>query len=516
MLYKEVTMIHNPSRNGTRKKIVLTILTVLGTYVFLLIISYGFPVTGDDWFFTPSHLADVSWKTPFSHALKILVREYNTTSGRVLGHFFVSLTSISKITREVIRCGIILLIVLLTYRITDGNGLTEYLLGFALLISLPGKIAGQTYSWAAGFFNYVPPALVYLLYAGYIQRLFSEEGHKDSPLLCCELFLLGLCGQLFLENVTLAFFVISASVLLIEIIRTKRLRLSLLLHLIGTILGGVIMFLAPGYQNVGNEGYREIPHSIAGMISVLQNNFHTLSKYLVGSNYLVIILLCASGFMLCLRSRPSQSSAKKRILSVAMLCFCVCPVLAFGLNRLERYFFALDLLCDLLLLAAVFTTAVLCISERRSRFLCVFCIISFVLFMAPLMVVSPVGARNCYLFHVLLVLLMLSFFRWAFAGLDPVKKLRPVICFACCVVLLGNAVIYIRNGKTEALRKQLTAEAMDRGEQTIVLPNYPYPSYVHGGTFSSIEFYYYYEKPQDIHFTFVPYNEWIQNNNHES
>ena len=509
-------MINNPTSNSARKKRILTILTVLGTYVFLLIISYGFPVTGDDWFFTPSRLTDVSWKTPFAHAFKMLVHTYNKTSGRVLGNFLVSFTSLSKIMRELIRCGIILLIILLSYRITDGNGLTEYLLGFALLISLPGKIAGQTYTWAAGFFNYVPPALVYLLYTGYIQRLFCAEKQKDSPLLCFWLFLLGLCGQLFVENVTLAFCVISASVLLIETIRTKRLRLSLLSHLIGTIIGGVIMFLAPGYQNVGNEGYREIPHSIAGMMSVLRDNFHTLSKYLVGLNYLVIILLCASGFILCLKSRPSKSSAKKRILSAAMLCFCVCPMLAFGLNRLDRYFFALDLLCDLLLLAAVFITAVLCISERRSRFLCVFCIISFVVFMAPLMAVSPVGARNCYFFHVLLTLLALSFFRWAIAGSDLIKKLRPVICLACCLVLLGNAVIYIRNGKAEALRKQLTAEAMERGEQTIVLPNYPYPSYVHGGNYSSIEYFYYYEKPKDIHFTFVPYKEWVQNNNHES
>ena len=135
-----------------RKRIVFWVIV---SYALLLLMSYGFPITGDDWYFYPQKGTKLSLGEEFSRAVDISLHHYQTTNGRLLGNFFVSFL-VRKIFRELVRCGLILLIIVYTFRLSGNRSFASYLMCFALLIAMPASVVSQTYTWAAGFFMFRP------------------------------------------------------------------------------------------------------------------------------------------------------------------------------------------------------------------------------------------------------------------------------------------------------------------------------------------------------------------------
>ncbi|MBQ1371390.1 MAG: hypothetical protein IIY70_00535 [Oscillospiraceae bacterium] len=256
--------------------------------------SYGFPVTGDDWFFYSCDHKTLSIRDQLSRAIQISIEHYQGTNGRLLGNFLVSLF-LQKALREIVRCGIILVILLSVYRLSGNRGLPTYLMCFALLIAMPAKNVAQTYAWAAGFFNYVPSGMLVLLYFRYAEQRFCEGTPRRSVSWSILLLLLGFSTQPFMENITIGVCILSAALFVLDCVRKKRPDPALAAHLIGAVVGCAVMFLAPGYKNVGHEGYRELPSDYTCIVQVFEENFKKLSVSLTSENLLVIILLCLSG-----------------------------------------------------------------------------------------------------------------------------------------------------------------------------------------------------------------------------
>ena len=488
-------------------------LTVLLSYVLLLMMSYGFPVLGDDWVFLPALGSKASLLEPFHAGWDTAAQHYITTNGRLLGNFMVKFCSYSKLLRELIRCGIILGICLCVDRLSgDGKQRSAfcYLIGFTLLVAIPARIAAQTYAWSSGFFNYVPPTLLYLLYARYVRGIFCGEGPESSLLRCLGLFLLGLAGSLFMENQTIGFCLLSLGVFAADWIRGKKLRPDLLLCFLGSALGCCLMFCAPGYHMVGEGNYRSLPQDLAALIQVVQENFETLSGYLIRGNSLVIHLLSVCGAALCLRRYPRASRRLRLFLLCSMAVYLCCPVIFYAQDKLfSRYHFLLDFAATLIYFLNLFLTGLLVPEKKTARFPLIFFTLSFVLFLSPLMIVHPLGPRNCYFFAVLLIAMTMNLLRLALGDLTALRPLRAAVCLACCLVLLGNLWVYYRNGRTEQLRNQIVAEAMERGDTSITLPSFPYPIYTHRGNSSAMTWYYYYQSKGDITFEYQSYGDWI-------
>lgn len=91
------------------------------------------------------------------------------------------------------------------------------------------------------------------------------------------------------------------------------------------------------------------------------------------------------------------------------------------------------------------------------------------------------------------------------------QQIAPALVLASCLLLFGNLWIHYRNGSTEQIRVQITSEGMKREENVIVLPGYPYPSYIHAADAKdALSFFYYYDRPGDISFQFMSYKSWIE------
>lgn len=150
----------NEVRAQRRGKLALTLLL---SYAFLLMLSKGFAVTGDDWFFTTKTQSEGP-VTAFLRGVHVAAQHYETTNGRLLGNFLSGMLGCSKALRELVRCGVILGIVAAVWRLCKIEKPIGRVCALALLVALPAELFSESYAWAAGFFNYVPPALLVLLY----------------------------------------------------------------------------------------------------------------------------------------------------------------------------------------------------------------------------------------------------------------------------------------------------------------------------------------------------------------
>ena len=506
----------NKTMESRRRLQVVFLITVILTYGLLLAMSYGFPVTGDDWTFSPPRLSVYTFRDAVVWAYRTSLDHYRHLNGRILGNALVAFLSASpKTVREMIRCGIILFTALFAHKLSGARGSAMYLLSFTLLIAMPAAIVSQSYAWAAGFSNYVPPVLLYLVYADYAENVIFKQKQDQEPAAAVLLFLLGFCTELFVENISIGMCVLSAFFLITERARNGRLHIPFLTHLIGTAAGCAVMFLAPGYGRVNEDGYRKLYNDLPAIIAAFRQNFKTLSGFLTTGNRLIVTVLCIAGITVCFRSllngRDTAGKAAIRYAAVfSMIVFAACPVLYYAFQTFSTYSFTADLITDVLLFAAIFLTAIFCLKDRKARFTVLLSASAFILFFAPLMVVEPIGARNAYFFNVLLVIIAMTFIGEAAAGIPSVKFLAIPLCAAACLLLAVSLGIHLRNGRTEQLRKQITGEAMSRGETTISLPNYPYPRYIHGASQRSIGNYYFYEKKGDITFEFTAYQKWIE------
>ncbi len=498
-------------RNFARKGRRSLLLWLLLSYALLLVMSYGFPVTGDDWFFAPALGRDYSLGEKLEEAVQTAAHHYETTNGRLLGNFLVKLFSFSKVWRELFRCFIILAILLLTYRLSGNEGLASYLACFALLIAMPARIVSQTYTWAAGFFNYVPPTLLVLLYVRFTQGVFCGDRRRSSPGWAAGMLLLGLSTQFFMENLSIGMCVLSAGMLIADWIRSKRPNLALLAHFAGAAVGCTVMLLAPGYRNVGVEGYREIPSGLQAILDTAKVNFKILSSLLTVDNRLVIIPLCLCGIAVCGRTLAERPGSRRFPITLCLLYYAAFPLLCFGLQTFGRYYFLIDFTVNLLLFLDLILTAVFCVPDRPARFVLLTAAGIFLIFICPLLAVTPVGARNAYFFDVLLILITMTLLRQAIRSHKLLPGAAPALILAACLLLCGNLWIHLRNGAAEGLRNQIVSEAMERGEREITLPGYPYPDYIHGaGSVGALSSHYYYDVYGDISFRFVTYRQWIE------
>lgn len=487
----------------------------LAAFFFLaLALTYGFPVTGDDWFFTLRradgnllHALRIGYDTAAAHA--------QTTNGRYLGNFLAGAMGTSKLLRELVRGGCIFGVFLAACRFCGLRRGWERLVCMALLVAVPADIYAETYAWAAGFFNYVPPALLVLLYLNAAAGQF-ERGGRAPAWQTPALFLLGLASQFFVENVTVALCLLSLGLCILCRVRQGRFAPQLAAHALGALLGGVLMLLAPGYRNVGAESYREIPSGLSGMLTNAIENFGVIVNKLMLKNWQGIGLLTLLCALLLRRADPAPKRAKKLAafaLTAATAGLVLCPMLlpplmAAGASAAGMAVQLLLALAVLLWLVGVTVAIWVGVPEKTERLRALLPLGAAVLFLAPLLAVHPIGPRCLYLPDVLLLCAALRVGRLCCCRPALPRLARRCVCLCACAVLAAFLFMMVENGRFEAVRVAYTEQQIAAGATQITLPDYPYADYVYGEDSKAIESYYYRDAPGDIPFALVPYEAW--------
>lgn len=171
--------------------------------------------------------------------------------------------------------------------------------------------------------------------------------------------------------------------------------------------------------------------------------------------------------------------------------------------------FVLNVISNVVYLIGLIIIVKICVEKKSLQNKLFLCLITVLFLIIPLLVVTPIGPRCFYVTYILMVcftLIIINYVRFTYLNDLSITKL-PVI-FGCAAILLAYLWVMIWNGHAETVRTQYTEEQIQKLATEIILPEYPYSEFVHGGSSQTITNYYYYAQPGDIKFSFVPYEQW--------
>lgn len=488
-----------------------------GLFFFLVVsfvIAYNFPIVGDDFYGTHDFITSVR------SFFELAYWHWNNTNGRSLGNTTVILVIHSKFLRAFVRAVIIWIIIILTYKNSKIKSRTGYLVSFLYVLAIPMEIFSETYSWAYGFFNYVPPVMLVLLYLYMVQYEFEHKLEKYQIPKVIIVFLIGMCNQLFMENVSIYVLVMSVTMNIWYARLYKKPSLTMAGHTVGVVIGTILMFSSPVYRTVINatDTYRETPKGMAGIFMMIRENWCEVSRYAIRGNILLLLTVTCLCFWLLYRENTEQDKKYKvlRLVNGCTLTMTTAYFLSATLflewdQKIELYtaFFLLDFLMFVLFIVSVLICISLFVYHKEQKFRILFWLISAFVLAGPLLIVSPIGPRCFYASYIFTVIAVFSIMEYIIESEQwDIKKISVYLCVLTVCVAGYYVYVFENIGQVEQERDMYIVERMQEGDSLITVPEFPYSEYLHDPHGWKIGLKYYYDKQEDIQFCFVPYDEW--------
>ena len=464
----------------------------LGTLFLALLALCGlFPLTGDDWF-----REELGRRlTGPTDLLEAVLAGWRTYNGRILGNLLAYAAGSRRLLRELLRAAFLFG----TVRLAAGHGgfrtVWGTLLTAAALLALPRAMFAQIYPWAAGFFNYVPPAALALAALRMLGDLFAERPVPGGVPRAAAVFLLGLCGALFVEHVTL-YGVWAGAVLLVWSWRRGIASAPVAAFCAGTLLGALALFLSPSYGLIWGGGAYS-----AGLWANAGENLPVVVSGLISRCPVLYLTLTALGlawFAASRRTGPDRLLAALRALGGG--CFL--------LGGLRGKWPGGGALAAVLWGAALWAGCWRWLpkGERRNRAL--FFLASAGVGALPLLAVSPIGPRCLYWSYVCLVISAGNLLSALPLGLLPRRPVRGTALGLAVGALAFYLALFFPIRVLEVERLAALEEAVVQGRREVVLPAYPNGEYLWEGDTDKIGSRFYIQEPGDLSISFVPAEEW--------
>ena len=464
---------------------------LVALFLALLALCGLFPLTGDDWF-----REELGRRlTGPTDLLEAVLTGWRTYNGRILGNLLAYAAGSRRLLRELLRAAFLFG----TVRLAAGHGgfrtVWGTLLTAAALLALPRDIFAQIYPWAAGFFNYVPPAALALAALRMLEDLFAERPVPGGVPRAAAVFLLGLCGALFVEHVTL-YGVWAGAVLLVWSWRRGIASAPVAAFCAGTLLGAILLFLSPSYGLIWGGGAYS-----AGLWANAGENLPVVVSGLISRCPVLYLTLTALGLAWFAASRRTGPD---RLLAALLALGCGCFILC----GLRGRWTGGEALAAVLWGAALWAGCWRWLpkGERRNRAL--FFLASAGVGALPLLAVSPIGPRCLYWSYVCLVISAGNLLSALPLGLLPRRPVRGTALGLVAGVLAFYLALFLPIHALEGERLAALEEAVAQGRREVVLPTYPHGEYLWEGDTDKIGSRFYIQEPGDLSISFVPAEEW--------
>lgn len=460
-------------------------------FLALLALCGLFPLTGDDWF-----REELGRRlTGPTDLLEAVLAGWRTYNGRILGNLLAYAAGSRRLLRELLRAAFLFG----TVRLAAGHGgfrtVWGTLLTAAALLALPRDMFAQIYPWAAGFFNYVPPAALALAALRMLEDLFAERPVPGGVPRAAAVFLLGLCGALFVEHVTL-YGVWAGAVLLVWSWRRGIASAPVAAFCAGTLLGALALFLSPSYGLIWGGGVYS-----AGLWANAGENLPVVVSGLISRCPVLYLTLTALGLAWFAASRRTGPD---RLLAALLALGCGCFILCGLRGKWTGGEAPAAVLWGAALWAGCWRW--LPKGERRNRAL--FFLASAGVGVLPLLAVSPIGPRCLYWSYVCLVISAGNLLSALPLGFLPRRPVRGTALGLAAGVLAFYLALFLPIHALEGERLAALEEAVAQGRREVVLPAYPHGEYLWEGDTDKIGSRFYIQEPGDLSISFVPAEEW--------
>lgn len=347
-----------------------------------------------------------------------------------------------------------------------------------MILSMPKDVWRQTNGWTAGFSNFTVSALAMLLYFILIMK---DPGKKI--LNCIGLFVFGVAIQLFLENLTVFFFLFSVFHLLIfrKIRQTGPL-------LLGNLTGLIIMFSSSIYSSLWNTGYavgnyRHLMYDPSNPLHTFI--FEAASRYLkefmpqIISHHAILAGLIALLAAVRLFAIRRTASSIPGIINMLYFFYYIYSHIMGNPFRDTGNLLVPGLDCFFAVLMTV-ETVMLFRSDKRLLFRMTVLWLTPFIIVAPMLIINTAGPRTFYTTDICFTL-------FASILLSTVLTLKPKhkLLLPLIVCLIGLTVISIRwigiykpIGELTRERERLIAETIENGGKKITFREYPNSDYL--------------------------------------
>ena len=468
--------------------------STIAMLAFYLWIAAQIPYTHDDW--------DWGLEVGMQHLLKADI------NSRYVGNLIEVIITRSVILKTLIM-GIIFTLIPFTITIIVGKLIKKeskcsdlikvsiFFFSNMMILLVPGDVWRQTNGWVAGFSNFVVSGLGLLLYLLFmIESDTYSKGPKWTLIKRIGLFVFGIVIQLFLENLTIFFFLFSV-IFLIAKRKQKGIAQHIIPLLLGNLLGLMIMFSSNIYSSLWNTGY-----AIGTYRHLMYNPARPLHAFIIesGLRYIGvfipqivfhngILIGCIAGMMAVVIILREKKSITELILSVADIIFSIYYIFSyikgnpywdirhdFGAIVFRPVITAIDCLFVALMIIEII---LLFRTDRQLLpWLLVLWIIPFII-IAPMIMINTVGPRSYYTTDICFILFGGMIFSYIACKKQIYIVVLSILSFIS-VTISGTRWIKIYRpiGYQSRERERIIETAVSNGDNQITFSKYPYGDYL--------------------------------------
>ena len=413
------------------------------------------------------------------------LKNYRMPNGRYLTNVIVYFLVKSTLFRTVFYTCVLSGMIILMSKIAcigQKNFNKNYLLTFFLFLMIPPETYGEVINWISGFPNYV---FSFFLTSVYILFLFNYlfKENKINNYYAPLFFVLGLGSSLCVEHITIYNCFLSVFSIVIILLKKKKVSFHSICYLLGTIIGTLLMFTNPVYNNIGGEGdelgNRSFHFSFADIYyNVFKFIVVNYSKKLWVINAIIILSLT-----FFIRKKSTKGHKYSKVCSFIIWCYGIYSFFISCLSDLKSTSYSMKFEALELAFAFLYVVSLLYLFysylNKECFFRCSFYLISTVLLTAPFAFISPVTPRCMFADYMFWIMLAVELSVSIFDSIEinTVKMIIKVLTFCTIGTSVGISCMNITNKYYDVKRSEFLCQQVNNGMKHLQFVELPYDKY---------------------------------------
>ena len=390
------------------------------------------PASGDDW----------AWGT--EEGLQRLKSGFQGYNGRYLGNIIVLLLTRMGWFTPLLQAVGFAVIIVLVLDLTRNRTLVGYASIGSLVFLIPIHMWSESAVWVSGFANYASATIVMLIFLrAALKELSGQFAHPVRPVGQVGILAFAFISQLVVEHVTLYLFVASIGALAIDYLEQRMFSRRLTCWVLGFGAGAMVMFSNPAYRELSDgQSYKKLgAQSTSPLAAAKEALRDQISTNGMVSNTAVIFAICSlSALTAVVMYASGVGSLRARLVQLVLGLFALVGAVA-AASRLTNQPVESGSTKTVLASAVVLVVVLWAVTLQKDagdRLVIIVAVLSLLALSLPLLVVTPIGARN-FLPSYALLLVVVSVLLSNLASLTDAR----VAGLWCAVMVAIGAVAWV-------------------------------------------------------------------------
>ena len=291
----------------------------IGIFLFLLLIFFLSPISGDDW---GNYLEGAQG---FYHMISQAVGMWFTWEGRFISRVLINILTYNKWLWNIVNAFVIIGIIKYIEKISKfKNKKIMLVLTFATILFMNIFTFSQTVTWLAGNITYL---FVIPLLLMYIYILYNNK--DNTKINNIVLVILNIIIPMFVEHMAIILILLNIYFIVRDYLKNKTINKKLICFLLISIISFGLMYFSPG--NRIRSSMENLEFNKLSLFGKIMYNIPNLIFYTYRINYFLIILLVIGNIILI------KKNIKNKLLRIVLYLLESISILFTGIYLLNSF-----------------------------------------------------------------------------------------------------------------------------------------------------------------------------------